>query len=203
MSRKLLNRLLLFGFMLQPLFGEIVDRVAITIDQQVITESQIDEEVRVTTFLNRQMAKWTVEERRSAADRLIQQSLVGREMKLGHYPPPTDAEVQQYFDGLVTSMGGSANFASSLKQSQLDTDTLMAHLALQLTALRFIEYRFRPNFEISDADISAYRKRQSGPASREAIRETLIQQRTDEILSAWLEESRKQVSIVYLDSSLQ
>ena len=196
-------RLLFLGLLTLSVRADIVDRIAITIDSQVITESQIDEEIRVTFFLNRDFPKWAAEQRRAAADRLIQQSLVEREMKLGHYPPPTDQEIQKYFDGIADSMGGLSSLTSALKQSRLDADVLKAHLSFQLTALRFIEYRFRPNFEIGDDEIEAYRKRQPKAPSGAVSRETLIQQRTDEILGAWLEEARKQVNIVYLDSSLQ
>ncbi len=198
-----MRTLLVLCLLTMPLGAEVLDRVAITIDQKVITESQIDEEIRVTSFLNRQPAQWTTDARRTAADRLIQQFLVEREMNLGHYPPPTDDEVQNYLDGLITAFGGPSAFNNALKEAKLNVDTLKVHLALQLTALRFIEYRFRPNFEITDEDIEAYRKRESKPSSREAVRETLIQQRTDEILAAWLEESRKQVNLVYLDTTLQ
>ena len=198
-----MRSLLLFLILTTPLAAEVLDRVAITLDQKVITEAQVNEEIRVTAFLNRQPARWSNDERRTAADRLVQQYLVEREMGLGHYPPPSDEEVQKYLDGLISTFGGSAIFYPALKNSNLNPDILKAHLALQLTALRFIEYRFRPNFEITDEEIQAYRKRDPRSGSREAIREILIQERTDEILASWLEESRKQVNIVYLDATLQ
>lgn len=198
-----MRRLLLLVALSLPLTAEILDRVAITVEQQVITELQIDEEIRVTAFLNRQPATLTLEDRRAAADRLIQQYLVGREMKLGHYPSPTAEEVDQYLSGLRETFGGPAAFASALEQAHVRLEPLRTHLSLQLTTLRFIEYRFRPNFEISDEDIQAYRKRAAKPVSRESAREILIQQRTDQILETWLEESRKQVNILYLDQSLQ
>ena len=195
--------LLLCCLSLWPLAASLVDRIAIVVDGRVITESQVDEEIRVTAFLNRQKTQFTREERRAAADRLIQQALIQREMRLGRYPSPTDEEVGRYYDGLAETLGGKKPLAAALESAGLTTEVVKAHMALQLTSLRFIEYRFRPNFEISEPEIAAFQARQSVPSPHDAVRQTLIEQRTDEILSAWLEETRKQVDIEYLDSTLQ
>ena len=188
---------------LLPLAAELLDRIAVTVDQQVITEIQITEEVRTTAFLNRQAAEPTQSERRAAADRLIQQALVEREMKLSRYPAPGSEEVEAYFTALQSSFGGPQLFADALQTARLSSATLKQHLALQLTTLRFIEYRFRPDFQVTDAEIEKYQQSQAVPSSNQAVRETLIEQRTDEILANWLEESRKRVNIVYLDKTLQ
>ncbi len=202
-----MGRLLLLVVLSFVSKAEIVDRIAIAVDQQVITESQINEEVRVTALLNHQPIQGNEEDRRSAADRLVQQLLVKREMDLGNYPAPTEEEVQKYYDQLNQVFGGSAKFSRALANYQLTSETLKQHLALQLTALRFIEYRFRPDFNVSEEEIAEYRKRHpASPAaevSHDAIREVFIEERTDQILAAWLEESRKQVNIVFLDKALQ
>ena len=199
-----MSRLFLFCcLVLAPLRASILDRIAIVVDRHVITQSQVDEEIRVTTFLNRQGVRFTQEERRAAADRLIQQSLIQREMRLGRYPPPTEEEVSRYYDGLAETFKSNTPFGSALESAGLTKDILKAHLALQLTSLRFIEHRFRPNFEISEAEIAAFQSRQVAASSHDATRQALMEQRTDEILSAWLEETRKQVDIEYLDTSLQ
>ena len=196
--------LLLMGFALK---AEIIDRIAIIVDQQVITESQINEEVRVTALLNRQPVQIKEEDRRSAADRLVQQLLVKREVNLGNYPAPTAEDVGKYYDQLSQMFGGSDRFRRSIADYQLTSETLKQHLALQLTTLRFIEYRFRPDFNVSEEDIAAYRRLHltlpAGELSHDAVREALIEERTDQILAAWLEESRKQVNITFLDRALQ
>jgi hypothetical protein len=195
--------LLLMSFVLE---AEIIDRIAITVEQQVITESQINEEVRVTALLNRQPLQHQ-EDRRAAADRLVQQLLVKREMDLGNYPAPTAEDVQKYYDQLSQSFGGADSFRLAIADYRLTGETLKQHLALQLTTLRFIEYRFRPNLDVSEEEIKAYRNRHpaltAAESSRNAVREALIEERTDQILATWLEESRKQVNIVFLDKALQ
>ncbi len=198
------------------LHAEIIDRLAITVGQRVITEKQLDEEIRVTAFLNREQLSHTSAARRVAADRLVEQLLVKREMELSHYPLPDAEDVEAYFTQIRIGLDSATPFTQSLSEYDLTESTLKEHLALQLTALRFVEYRFRPDIGISDADMQAFYKRKvaawkadhpgippSLESLRDSIREALLEQRTDEVLIAWLEESRKLVSIVYLDKSLQ
>lgn len=197
-----MERFLLLALLVLPLGAGIIDRIAIIVDQQVITETQINEEIHVTALLNGEAVRENDETRRAAADRLVQQLLVKREMDLGNYPPPTAQEIQSYYDQVSETLGGSARFSHALASYKLTSEILKQHLALQLTTLRFIEYRFRPDFNVSEEEIAAYRKRHA-ELSNDAAREALIEERTDQILAAWLEESRKQVNIVFLDKALQ
>jgi hypothetical protein len=210
-------RLALFACLIGGLRAEIVDRLAITVGRQVITELQIDEEIRVAAFLNRQPVVNDLNARRDAADRLVQQLLVKREMELSRYPLPDESDIDNYLEQVRRDFGSAKDFEQALAADQLSEATLREHLALQLTTLQFIEFRFRPDVGVSDTDIQNQYQRElrtwdadhSGAAPptlaslRESIRKTLIEQRTDEILATWLEESRKQVNIVYLDRALQ
>lgn len=197
-----MRRFWLIALFILPLRAGIIDRIAIIVDQQVITEAQINEEVRVTALLNDEAIHENDEARRAAADRLVQQLLVKREMDLGNYPPPTAQEVQSYYDQVTQTLGGAARFSHEIASYKVTSEVLQQHLALQLTTLRFIEYRFRPDFSVSEEEIAAYRKRHAGLSS-DAAHEAVIEERTDQILAAWLEESRKQVNIIFLDKALQ
>ena len=208
--------LYLAACLLFPLSGEIVDRLAIIVGQQTITELQLDEEIRVTALLNNKPIVRDAETRRAAADRLVEQLLIRHEMEQSHYPLPGAQEVDQYVAQIRQQTGPPAAFAQALAAYQLSENTLRQHLELQLVALRFVEYRFRPDATVSDEEIeTAYRRKIADwktqhtgnpPAlesSREAIRTELTAQRTDAALNAWLAESRRQMNIVYLDRSLQ
>ena len=214
----MIRRILVLAFVLLPLSrAEILDRIAITVGRQVITELQLDEELRVTALLNHQPIAHDLEARRAAADRLLEQLLVKHEMELSHYPPPDTDDIEKYLQQVQADFGGEAQLDQALTAYNLSENTLRDHLTLQLTTLRFIELRFRPNEGVSETDIQDYYQREiaswranhSGGtppalvASRESIRKTLVDARTDEVLSTWLEESRKQVNIIYVDKSLQ
>lgn len=210
-------RLFLFAVLLAPSRAELVDRIAITVGQQVITELQIDEELRVTAFLNRQPVVREPDARRTAADRLVEQLFIRREMELSHYPLPDPADVSNYVEKIRADFGSNSEWDRELASYNVSESTLRDHLALQLMTMRFIALRFRPDIGVSEADVRDYYERQiatwkanhpgaaapSLAASRESIYKALIEAHTDQVLTTWLEESRKQLNIVYLDKSLQ
>jgi hypothetical protein len=169
---------LFLAWSLVPLSAEVIDRIAIIAGGQVISELQIDEELRVTAFLNGAPMTRDASTRRAAASHLIEQLLVKREMELSRYPLPDPADVDKYVKQVRAALSNSKDFEAMLRSYRLTDDMLREHLQLQLTTLRFIEFRFRPDLGTSE-------------------------HRTDEVLDAWLEENRKQAHIVYLDKSLE
>jgi hypothetical protein len=189
----------------------VIDRLVIAVEHQVITELQLDEELRVTAFLNKKTIVRDRNARRAAADRLIQQLLVKREMDMSHYPAPDADDVDRYLAQTREQFGNESQFEQMLASYDLTLATLNRHLALQLTTLRFIELRFRPDVDISDAEIQSYYQREVAhkggtqptlEESKESIRKILIEERIDRALDAWMEENRKQVNIVYFDKTL-
>jgi len=187
-----------------PLSAAIVDRLAVTVSQQTITQLQLDEEIRVTALLNRRPVARDVETRRAAADRLVGQLLIRREMEQSRYPLPDQQDVDLYLEQIRAQNGGEAGLTKALVAHNLTESTLRQHLEVQLVTLRFIEYRFRPDAAVSDEEIETAYKGEAGKnATRESIRTTLMEARTDAALNAWLGESRRQVNIVYLDKTLQ
>ena len=158
-----------------------------------------------------------LEQRREAADRLVEQLLIKLEMQLSRYTFPDAGEVEKYFQQIEESGGGPAAFDKTLLAFNLTPDILRSHLELQLTELRFIEVRFRPDVSVSDADVEAAYKRQVAAwvqshqgqptptldASRESLRAMLVEERTDAALNNWLAESRKRVTLIYFDKTLE
>lgn len=197
--------------------AEIIDRIAITVGNQVITQLQIDEELRVTALLNHEtQVVRSLENRRDAADRLVEQLLIRFEMQLSRYELPDSSDVDKYYQQIEEVNGGAAEFEKLLRSFNLTPTVLRSHLELQLTELKFIDVRFRPDANVSDADIaaayqvkvSAWKQTHSVPpptldTSRETLRAMLVEDRTDAALNTWLAETRKRVRLIYLDKALQ
>jgi hypothetical protein len=120
--------------------------------------------------------------RRDAADRLIQQFLIQNETELSRYPAPPAADVDAYERQVEADFQGRANLERELKAYDLEPEVFRAHLARLLETMRFIEFRFRPEFSKGDTDVD---------------------RKTDEALNVWLEEARKRFNIVYLDKALR
>lgn len=183
-----LAKLLAAGCVAMLLQSKVIDRLAITVGRQSITELQLDEELRVTAFLNNQPVSRTDEARRAAADRLVEQLLLEREMELSRYQQPDPKELNTYLQQLQMNAGGPDRFHQLLRGYNLSESALKEHLKLQLAILRFVEYRFRSD---------------TTTPSTGSIQQRMLDEQTDEALAAWLEESRKQVDIVYVDKSLR
>lgn len=197
--------------------AEIVDRVAIYSGTQVITEQQLDESMRVTAFLNRAPVVRSTGARRAAAARLIDQMLVEREMRLNRYPLPAAADVDKYFNRVKKEFGTDREFEEELAKYDITDAVLRSHLALQLTLLRFVDYRFRPEAAVSSSDISKYYRANlrawaaehgnAPPPSLSAvsrgIRSILTARQADKAMDDWLKENRKQMHLVYLDDTLE
>jgi hypothetical protein len=211
-----MKKILLMTAALTCLRGEIVDRIVVTVDKKVITETQLDEELRVTALLNHEPIERDRERRRSAAARLIEQTLISKEMELSRYPLPSPQDVSAYYEQVVKQYGGPEELEQALARYSVPKDVLLEHLRFQLMTLRFLAYRFQPEVDVSDKEIAdAYQKKiaewkqkhtgdpPSLEESREAIKKAIVDERADAEFSTWLEESRKQVQINYLDPQLQ
>ncbi len=206
---------LLLAVCLSPLSAEIIDRIAITAGNQVITESQIDEEIRVTAFLNREKLDVSADSRKQAASRLIEQALVKREMELSHYPLPQAGDAGAALAGIKATYPNVADFALALDSHGISEADLTRRLLWQFTLLRFIDYRFRPGIQIPDADVQTYYRQQvsgweqqgikpipSLEDSRAQIEEILTQKLIDQALDQWLASARKQAAVSYHDAAL-
>lgn len=210
--RRVLAMLLAAGL----LRAEIIDRIVATVGHEVITQAQVNEELRVTAFINRALVDNSAEAQRKATDRLVEQALVRREMELSRYPLPKPAEVEAYRAEIVKRYGGENAFRTALEHYGLSADIVNAHLLLQLTMLRFLDFRFRPEIDVSNRDVEdAYqlrvdewkRSNTGAPPTLDSLRETLEKQiyeeRINSAFSRWMEETRKQVSVNYLDAGLR
>lgn len=198
------------------LAAEIIDRIAITVGKQVITESQIDQEIRVTAFLNREKVDLSTAARREAAGRLIEQALVRREMDFSRYPLPELSDTGELLQSIKAMYPNEAEFQEALQSYGITLDDLTRRLWWQLTLLRFIDYRFRPGIQIPPADVQAYYRQQvfewqqkgtrpipTLEESRDQIEEILTQHKIDQALDQWLAEARSQATINYLDPALR
>jgi hypothetical protein len=177
-----------------PLGAVIVDRVAITVGNKVITESEIDLRIRLTAFENDEKTDFSAASRREAAQRLIEQKLVEREMDVGRYPRVAPQAAQQ--------LAASA----ALQAYGLTAEDLARDLAWQSELLTFLSLRFRPAVQVTDQDVEKFFKDKSLKGElndvRADIEEKLTGERADKELDLWLQDQRKRTRIEYADKDL-
>src|SRR5260370_21045608 len=76
------------------LFADIIDRIAVSVGNRVITISDIDRETRVTAFINGVKADLTPAGKRATAERLVEQKLIQRELETSRYPDAAELQIE-------------------------------------------------------------------------------------------------------------
>jgi peptidyl-prolyl cis-trans isomerase SurA len=198
--------------------ADIVDRIAVTLDNQVITESEVLLEIRLTAFQNGAPPDFKPEAKRQAAGRLIEQKLIRKEIEVGRYVQPNSADVDPMLKQIEAQRFHSPeDFRHGLETYRVSVEDLRAHLLWQLALLRFIDVRFRPGIQITEQDIQQYfdqklpeLEKQAGPEQkvhlddlRDKIQDALTDERVDQQLNDWLTETRKHMRIEFHPEAFQ
>jgi hypothetical protein len=178
--------------------GEIIDRVAVTAGNRVITTSDILREIRLSAFMNQTEPNFSPEARKEAAGRLVERALIENEMRLGNYSTTQPVE----------SGARQAPANSGVRQEDLES-----FLQQQAAVVRFIDARFGPAVQVLESDLRDYYAehfvKESGnraPAFEEVrpeIEEALRQQRANDLLDEWLKETKARTRIEYKPEAFQ
>ncbi len=208
----------LIAFVVVSLPGAVVlDRIAVIVGKHAIKLSDIEHELRVTEFLNNQPLDLGAAARKQAADHLIDQAVIRDEIALEGYGRATDTQAAAMLDQIRKNrFGGSdARLRASLERYGLTENELHDHLLWQMTVLDFIDQRFRPGVMVSDSDVQKYydthlaelKKQHPRDSSFETlapqIRTLLEGQQVNQQFDAWLDESRKNARIQYLNGAFK
>jgi hypothetical protein len=194
----------------------IIDRIAIVIENRIVKESDIKREIRVTSFLNNEAPDLSLPSEKKAANRLIDQVFIRREIEVGDYPAATLQQADQQLEKLKKErFRTEAAFEQALRRYSLTSLDLRTQFQWQLTALRFIDVRFKPAVLISDDEIEKYYRDHTAALRREypsksslndlraEIREILTNEKVNQQFFAWLDEQRKGTKVQFLEASLK
>jgi len=213
------KRLILGLFFAGACMSVVVDRIAVTVGNEAITESEVLEELRVTSFLDSEPLDFSPASRRAAADRLVDQYLIRHEMSIGHYPQPAKNEAEQMLAKFKKAhFASEAQSQQALKKYGISEAQVKAHLLWQLAALRFTDVRFQPGIpQVSKpqaeqhATVLADPKGQHPPAAAESADSRARQNprsgtsraakpaanTVDDRLDSWLKEMRSQTRVEF------
>jgi hypothetical protein len=182
--------------------GVIIDRMAVVVGNRVIKDSDIERDIRLTDYLNGDKLDLGPAARRKAAQRLIDQALIRKEVDTGRYTTPTPGEIESFIKEVK-------NHRDSLQPFGITEQDLDAHVRWQLTVLHFIEQRFRPAVLVSDQEIQDYYRAHTAEfhapvdAVRDQIEDILAAPKVNKEFEDWLDRARKRTSIEYREASLE
>ena len=209
----LAGALIVFG-----LHAEIIDRIAVSVGNRVISTSDLDLQIRVAAFLNGAKPDWSAAARRTMAERMVEQSLIRKELETSSYPVPSAAEIEPEYQAFRTRFyPGAAAFERALADSGIAERDLKSELLWQRTLSQFVDMRFRPGVQLTDEEIRQYFDTVVAPLARQAhpgqpvslddyrseIEVKLTGDRADREMDKWLKEARRRTEVVFHDEVFQ
>src|SRR4051812_13324088 len=78
--------------------GEIIDRIAASVGNRVITATDLDREIRVTAFQDGVKPDFSPAHKRATAEEMVEQKLIQAELVNSRYPLPDPAELLPAID---------------------------------------------------------------------------------------------------------
>jgi len=194
--------------------GETLDRIAVTVGRHVISEHDILQDIRLSAFIDTRQPEIGGEQKRKAADRLIDQYLVLEDAALTRTPLPSGADVASLLAPIKARYASDQEYRNALAQARVTDTELADHLLAGLRMLRYTDLRFRPEVEISEAALHAYydklaastgdtSARPTFEASRSDIEKLLTEQQTMQALDRWLSAARSETAIVYHEAAFK
>ena len=217
MKRALLCLLLILA---APRAGaEILDRVAAAAGQQAVTLSDILRHLRFRAIVAGAAVEDTEQNRRQAAEQLLDLLIVRRELDLSRYSPPTMAEADQAIEAFLAEMKWSRErLAEELARAGFTEEEFRREMQARLTVTRFIDYRFAPGVQVTDEEVEAYYSKEFLPALRESepraaapeiatvramIERILTARKVNAAMKEWLRQMRQSLRIRYFEEAFR
>jgi hypothetical protein len=204
--------LVAIAFTVAAVAAGVIDRVAVVVGTQVITESEVLLEVRLTEFFNGQPLDLGADQRKAAAERLVDQQLIRAEMQIGGYPMPAESEGEAALRKFQQeNYQGIPAFRAALENHGLTEDEVKRHLLWQAAAMRFTDLRFHmtmaaPAAAQADQSQSADRGSSVAPspsADRSQSADRSVDTTVEDQMEVWLKEARSNTRIQFKKGAFQ
>ncbi len=187
--------------------GEVIDRIVATVNGHVILLSDWEDVLRYEAFSNaKPLERMSEEDRKAALDRLIDQELLGEQMRASdaQHASPEEvtqrvAEIRKQYAEAETELG----WRSLLDRYRLTEESLKNRVAVELDVTRLVDARLRPSVTVDSKSIESYYNQELLPQLRQAgaqkvplaevtakIKELLTQKKISQLLTAWLQNLR-------------
>lgn len=194
----------------------IIDRIAVTVGKQVITESDVIRDLRISAMLDQKPVDLSGPEKRKAADRLVDQTLILLEAAFIRVAMPTQQDQDRLLQQVKAQYPNDAAYRAALGQYNVTEGELISHLMAGLRAMRFADLRFRPEVQLSPDDLSDFyskmvadwKQKGQSPiptleASRPEIEKLLTDQEVAQALDRWLGMQRNDTEIIYREPAFK
>jgi hypothetical protein len=192
--------------------GQVIDRIVATVNGHIILQSDWDEGLSYEALLNgRALNQFTDDDRRAVLDRLIDQELLGQQMKSAAFEHASEseaaarvAEARKHYPEAASDEG----WKLVLSRFGLLEKDLVAHVQQQIDLMRLVDAHLRPAVQIDSKTIEAYYREKFVPRWKPSIapdappaevaakiRELLTEERVNELMVSWLQSLRSESKV--------
>jgi peptidyl-prolyl cis-trans isomerase SurA len=198
--------------------GDIIDRIAVSVGNRVITQSDVDRALRVAAFQDGVKPDFSAARKQAAAEAMIEQKLIQNELENSRYPLPDPAELTPAIEQFRKQhFKNDQEYQMALAEYGINEQDFKEVLLWQRTLLMFVQVRFESGVQVTVQDVLDYFEKTVKPAAevakpgqaasledyRDQIEKKLIGQRADQQMDTWLKEARKRTGIIFHDEVLQ
>ena len=196
--------------------AEVIDRIAVTVGKEVITESDVIRDLRISAMLDQRPLDLSGPEKRKAADRLVDQTLILQEATFIRVAMPSQKDQDHLLQQVKAQYSSEDGYRKALEQYQVTESDLIDHLMAGLRAMRFADLRFRPEVQLSSDDVRDFYDqmvedwKQKGQSpipsfenSREQVEKLLTDERVTQALDRWLGTQRNDTQIIYREPAFK
>ena len=192
--------------------AEVIDRIVATVNGNIILQSDWDDALRYEALLSaRSVSDFGTDERRAMLDRLIDQELLGEQMKSALFKHATEEEAAAQVAAtrqLYPEAAGDDGWKAILGRFGLTEKALVAHVQQELDLMRLVDAHLRPTVQIDSKSIEAYYRDKFVPQLKQSgagdvpleevsgkIRELLTEERVSELMVSWLHSLRSESKV--------
>jgi len=204
--------------LLSPVQAEVVDRMVVVVNKQIILQSELDQVARVEFLLQgRPLNQLTDAEMGKVLERLIDQDLLQQQIAQAAMPDSSPEEMTSRLREVRSQIPGAETdekWRGMLAKYGVTEQDVETQILSQVKVLRFIDLRFRGLVSVDKTAIAAYYQEKLVPELRkqgvpdpplsevsERIEKVVIEQRIDELLNDWLQTLRAQAHIEKLNGA--
>ena len=198
--------------------GEIIDRIAASVGDRVVTTSDLDREIRVAAFQDGVKADFSPTHKRATLEAMIEQKLIQVELANSRYPLPDPAELAPAIEQFKSAhFKDEVAYRASLAEHGITEEDFKELLLWQRTLLLFIQVRFESGVQLPAEEVEAYFNKTVKPAAqaahpgqpvsledyRDQIERKLIGEKADQQMDIWLRDVRKRTNVVVHEEALR
>ena len=198
--------------------GEIIDRIAASVGNRVITASDLDRQIRVAALQDGVKPDFSPARKRATAEAMIEQKLIRTELANSRYPLPDPAELAPAIEQFKKAhFKDDQQYRATLAEYGITEEDFKELLLWQRTLLLFIQVRFESGVQLGAQDVEEYFAKTVKPAAeaahpgqpvlledyRDQIERKLIGERANQQMDIWLRDVRRRTDVVLHEEVLR